>query len=64
MSVVEGLPNLGASAIDADRHVGRKIRMLLQTQQGFGTVIGIGVLFFISSFIYACLELQDKLGGS
>ncbi|EFR04025.1 hypothetical protein MGYG_07030 [Nannizzia gypsea CBS 118893] len=64
VSVVKRLPDLTAVATDRDRLVGRKIRMLLQTQQMFGSALGIGVLFFISAFIYACLELQDNLGGS
>jgi hypothetical protein len=64
ISAVKGLPNVRRATIHTDAAMGRKIRMLLQAQQNFGSVLGIGVLFFITSFIYACLDLQGKLGDS
>jgi hypothetical protein len=64
LSAVEGLPNVRSAAIHTDAAMGRKIRMLLQAQQNFGSVLGIGVLFFITSFIYACLDLEGKAGLS
>jgi hypothetical protein len=64
VSAVAGLPNVRVATVQTDPAMGRKIRMLLQAQQNFGSVIGIGVLFFITSFVYACLDLQGKFGNS
>lgn len=64
VSAVTSLPNARGVTMHTDATIGRKIRMLLQAQQNFGAVLGIGVLFFVTSFIYACLDLQGKAGLS
>lgn len=64
VSVVRNLPDVRTSTIRTDPIMGKKLRMLLQSQQSFGAVLSIGVLFFLTSFIYACLDLQDKTGAS
>ncbi|KAF2115697.1 hypothetical protein BDV96DRAFT_545384 [Lophiotrema nucula] len=64
VSAVQTLPNVRTSTNHTDPTMGRKIRMQLQAQQSFGAVLGIGVLFFVTSFIYACLDLQGKTGVS
>ena len=47
-----------------NKTVGRQLTSLLESQASFGTSVGIGILFFLSSFFYSIESIRDNWGDA